>query len=71
MTPTDFIATHQRLGMSRAAFCRALGISLNAGTAYAKGRSPIPRVVALAAAALLYGLPPVGVSSDEPATHHR
>ena len=60
MTHSDFLATRQRLGMSRAAFCRALGLSQNAGTAYEHGRKRIPRYIALACAALLYGLPPVG-----------
>ncbi len=60
MTATDFKSTRKRLGLSRAAFSRALGIAPNTATAYEHGRSPIPLTVALAAAALLYGLPPVG-----------
>lgn len=63
MAPADFIATHKRLGITRAALCRELGISANTGTAYAKGRQPIPRHIALACAALLFGLPPAGASS--------
>ena len=60
MTPADFISAQKRLKISRAAFCRELGIATNTGTAYAKGRSEIPRYIALAIAALLYGQPPVG-----------
>ncbi len=60
MTPADFLAARKRLKLSRAAFARAIGISPNTATAYEHGRHPIPLTVALAAAALLYGLPPVG-----------
>jgi transcriptional regulator with XRE-family HTH domain len=60
MKPEDFEAVHRRLGISRVELCRRIGISENSGTAYAKGRSPIPLTVALACAALLYGLPPAG-----------
>jgi hypothetical protein len=48
MTPADFTAIHTSLGISRAELCRRLGLSLNSGTAYALGRKPIPRYVALA-----------------------
>lgn len=60
MTPDDFTALHQRLGMSRAALCRELGIAPNTGTAYALGRQPIPRYIALACAAIAFNLPPYG-----------
>jgi len=56
MTPTTFKTTRERLGMSRAAFARALGIAPNSATAYELGRKPVPQVVALAAAALIHGL---------------
>jgi hypothetical protein len=60
MTSTDFTSVHTRLGISRAELCRRIGIAPNSGTAYALGRKPIPLTVALACAAVLYGLPPVG-----------
>jgi hypothetical protein len=60
MTANDFNAAQKRLGVSRAEFCRRIGIAPNTGTAYALERKPIPITVALACAALLYGLPPVG-----------
>ena len=60
MTSDDFTSLHQRLGISRAEFCRRLGIAVNTGTAYALGRTPIPRTVALACAALAAGLEPYG-----------
>jgi len=58
MTPAEFITAHKHLGLSRAAFCRALGIALNTGTAYASGKYPVPLTVALAVAALMRGLKP-------------
>ena len=61
MTAEDFIALQTRLGVSRAELCRRLGIALNTGTAYARGRTPIPRTVALACAALDAGLKPYGL----------
>ena len=48
MTPADFTVVYTSLGISRAELCRRLGLSLNSGTAYALGRKPIPRYVALA-----------------------
>ena len=56
MTSAEFTATQARLGISRAEFCRRIGIAENSGTAYALGRKPVPRVVELAVAALLAGL---------------
>jgi transcriptional regulator with XRE-family HTH domain len=58
MTPADFIALHDRLGISRAELCRRLGIAPNTGTAYALGRQRIPLTVALACAAVAFNLPP-------------
>lgn len=66
MTAQDFEAVHHRLGISRAELCRRLGLSLNSGTAYAKGRAEIPPYIALACAALLAGLPPVATLLTEP-----
>ena len=56
MTPSEFIALHCRLGISRAALCRRIGISLNSGTSYALGRRPVPLTVALACRAVEAGL---------------
>jgi transcriptional regulator with XRE-family HTH domain len=58
MTRTDFIDWRKRLGINRAEASRRLGIAPNTVTAYEHGRSPIPRVVALACMALVNGLPP-------------
>lgn len=62
MTAAEFVAVHERLRISRAELCRRLGLSMATGTAYALGRNPVPRYIALACAALLFGLPPVGQS---------
>jgi hypothetical protein len=56
MTAADFIALHQRLGISRGELCRRIGIAPNSGTAYALGRKPIPLTVALACAAVEAGI---------------
>lgn len=66
MMAQDFEAVHHRLGISRAELCRRLGLSLNSGTAYAKGRAEIPPYIALACAALLAELPPVATLLTEP-----
>jgi DNA-binding XRE family transcriptional regulator len=58
MTDTEFNTASKHLGISRAAFCRLIGISLNTGTAYSKGRYPVPLTVALAIAAVMRGLKP-------------
>lgn len=60
MTPATFTSIHQRLGLSRAAFARELGCARNTANKYAAGTTPIPRYIALACAALLYGLKPPG-----------
>lgn len=60
MTPADYTAARERLGLSRAAFARELGLARNTGLAYEHGRAETPRYVALAIAALLFGLPPAG-----------
>ena len=65
MKPADFIALQQRLGVSRSELCRRLGLHPNTGANYASGRYPIPRYIALACAALVYGLPPIGGSPDD------
>lgn len=60
MTPDDFASFHKRLGISRAALCDRLGLSPNSGMNYALGKTRIPRYIALACAAVAYGLAPMG-----------
>jgi len=62
MTAEEFDSLSRELHISRAALCRRLGIATNSGTAYALGRQPIPRVVALACAAITHDLSPIGTS---------
>lgn len=64
MSPAAFSALHQRLGISRAELCRQIGIAPNSGTAYASGRKPIPRTVALACAAIENGITLEPLPSD-------
>jgi len=58
MTPTTFTAWRERLGLNTVQAAKALGCSRTTIQAYEAGRSPIPRYVALACAALAMGLPP-------------
>lgn len=60
MTPTDFKSWRARLGLTKAEAARLLGLAPNTVAAYEFGRAAIPRHVALACAALAYGLPPIG-----------
>lgn len=58
MTAADLTAWRTTLGVSRAEASRRLGIAENTLAAYESGRTRIPLYVALACAALAYGLPP-------------
>jgi len=58
MTAQEFTDAHQTLGISRAEFCRRLGIAPNSATAYALGRQAVPLVVQLAIAAVQAGIGP-------------
>lgn len=66
MTPEALKAWRKRLGLSQQAAADALGVSLRMYAYYEKGRREdgrtveIPRTVALAAAAIAFGLPPIG-----------
>lgn len=59
MTPESLIAWRTRLGLKKAGAARALGVSRNSYAAYEDGARPIPRYVALACAAIAFGLPPM------------
>lgn len=71
MSPDDFAALHQRLGISRGELCRRIGIAPNSGTAYAHGRAEIPLTVALACAALEAGIGPAPVTKARPRPAHQ
>lgn len=58
MTPKSLTAWRDRLGLNKSQAAKALGLSRNGLEAYEKGRTRIPHYIALACAALAYGLPP-------------
>tara|TARA_B100001079_G_scaffold54245_1_gene45264 strand:+ start:2620 stop:2832 length:213 start_codon:yes stop_codon:yes gene_type:complete len=57
MTTDDFVEWRSRAGLSRAAAARELGCSPKTVAAYESGQA-IPRYIALAIAAIQFGLPP-------------
>ena len=69
MTAADFHAWRQRMGLKKNEAARALGIGVRtldyyeAGQRSEGGAAPIPQTVALACAALAFGLPPYGAAS--------
>lgn len=62
MTPAEFSAfvalCKERHGWSKSETARRLGLSKNMPAKYESGETDIPLYVALACAALAYGLPP-------------
>lgn len=59
MTAATLLAWRNRLGLNKSEAAIALGLSRNGYEAYEAGRNRIPRHVALACAAIAYGLPPI------------
>ncbi len=60
MTPADLIAFQKRQGWNRKRLGEELDISQNRLRRMLDEQSPIPRHIALACAALAYGLPSMG-----------
>ena len=58
MTPETIYEHRKRLQLKRSEFARALGVAPRTLTAYEEGLSRIPKYIALAIGALLYGMPP-------------
>jgi len=59
MTATSLRAWRKRLGLSQRDAAEALGVSLRQYSDYERGIAEVPQTVALACAALAYGLPPM------------
>lgn len=59
MTATSLRAWRKRLGLSQRAAAETLGISLRQYSDYERAVAEIPQTVALACAAVAYGLPPM------------
>lgn len=64
MTAAEFNLLQNEINISRAELCRRIGIALNTGTAYSKGRQRIPRAIALACAAVALDIQPYGTPED-------
>lgn len=67
MTPEEFTAWRQRLGYTKTEAAAALGLSPNMPRYYERGDTEIPRYIALACAAVSYGLQPMGTQEKAPA----
>lgn len=59
MSPSSLIEWRTRLGLNKSEAALRLGLSRRAYGAYEAGESRIPLYVALACAAVAYGLPPM------------
>ena len=59
MTATSLNAWRERLGLNKSEAALRLGLARNTYAAYEEGRAEIPLYVALACAAIAYGLPPM------------
>ena len=59
MNPISLTAWRNRLGLNKTEAASALGLSRNAYAGYETGITRIPLYIALACAALSYGLPPI------------
>lgn len=59
MTAYQFKQWRERLGFNRVQAAEALGLGRNQPQRYEEGQ-PIPKYIALACAAIAFGLPPIG-----------
>lgn len=59
MTPASLKAWRSRLKLSKVKAAEALGCGRESIRLWEDGVNPIPRYIALAAAAIAYGLPPI------------
>lgn len=58
MKPEDFTAWREHMGLNRTKAAEALGLGRNMPQRYEDGEAEIPLYIALACAALAFGLPP-------------
>jgi DNA-binding transcriptional regulator YiaG len=59
MKPGSVTALRKRLKLSQRAFAKALGVGTRTLSNYETGKTDVPLYVALACAALAFGLPPM------------
>jgi len=64
LTAQELIEFRQRHGMTQTELAKALGCSLRSITNWEKEKQAIPDSIALAAAAVAFGLPPYRSSSQ-------
>jgi len=58
-SPNTITAWRSRLGLTISGAAEQLGCARNSLAAYEAGRTPIPRYIALACAAIAQGIPPI------------
>ena len=63
MTGADYTRARKMLKLNRMKMAAALGIHMHTARKYEKDRAKIPIYIAYTFAALLYGIPPYGVSA--------
>jgi predicted transcriptional regulator len=59
MKPASLTDWRKRLSLSQRAAAKSLGVGTRSLSDYETGKTPIPRAVALACAAVAFGLPPM------------
>jgi transcriptional regulator with XRE-family HTH domain len=69
MTPAAFKAWRKRLGLSQRGAGDALGLSLRAVQNYESGERRVTKTLALACAAVAFGLPPIPGVTPTASTH--
>ncbi len=67
MSPSELIAWRARLGLNQVQAAKALGVARNSLRGYEAGINTIPLYIALACAAIAYGLKPMGQEQQTPA----
>lgn len=63
MTGAELIAWRRRMGLNKTQAAKLLGSNRVTLANYEGGRAEVPRYIALACAALSFGLPPIGTET--------